>query len=170
MAKTSTVSVSPANILVMDDDESILEISQAVLSRAGHTVTLTTHGNAAVDLYQEAFAGSNPFDLVIVDLTIPGAMGGRQTLQELLKIDPRVKVILSSGYATDPAVIEPQKFGFKGALAKPFLWSDLLRMIGMTIAPPPPISSNKSTVLQSQLTEYIQPFGFLAAASTQVYV
>jgi len=123
-------------ILILEDEEYIIGVSQEILSRTGYSVAVASHGIAAVDLYRKAFLDKAPFDLVIIDLTIPGSMDGRQTMQELLKIDPAVKAIVSSGYSDDPILMEPHKYGFKDKLAKPFLTKELLRVVGTNIAPP----------------------------------
>ena len=123
-------------ILILEDEEYIIDVSQEILSRTGYSVTVASHGIAAVDLYRKAFLDKAPFDLVIIDLTIPGPMDGRQTMQELLKIDPAVKAIVSSGYSDDSILMEPHKYGFKDKLAKPFLTKELLRVVGTNIAPP----------------------------------
>ena len=125
-------------ILILEDEEYIIDVSQEILSRAGYSVTVASHGIEAIDLYRKAFLENVPFDLVIIDLTIPGPMDGRQTMQELLKIDPAVKAIVSSGYSDDSILMEPHKYGFKDKLTKPFLTKELLRIVGTNIAPPPP--------------------------------
>jgi two-component system, cell cycle sensor histidine kinase and response regulator CckA len=164
-----------AKILVMDDQEEILAICQAILSHNGYAVTVATHGTAAINLYQKALSEQKPYDLVIVDLTIPGTMDGRRTMQELLKIDPSVKAIVSSGNPDDPILAEPHKYGFKGKLAKPYLTEALLRVIEHALIPPPPLLRSKHTITQgkratikSELPHSVRPFRFLAAAPAQV--
>jgi CheY-like chemotaxis protein len=79
----------------------------------------------AIDLYQEAKDAGTPFDAVIMDLTIPGGMGGNETLERLLAIDPNVRAILSSGYLNAPIMAEYKKYGFSGVVTKPYSINDL---------------------------------------------
>ena len=76
--------------------------------------------SSAVGAYESAKGQGRPFNVVILDLTIRDGVGGQETIRELLKIDPAVKAIVMSGYLNDPAVLEPERYGFKGVLTKPF--------------------------------------------------
>jgi len=107
-------------ILVLDDEEVICELVTYTLSSQGYTVIEAQDGQTAVRLYEEALKAGQPFDLVMMDLTIPGGMGGREAIQELKKIDPNVKAIVSSGYAMDPIMSQCREYGFCGAIPKPF--------------------------------------------------
>ncbi|MEI6560830.1 MAG: PAS domain S-box protein [Verrucomicrobiota bacterium] len=107
-------------ILVIDDEEVICELINYTLSALGYTVLESRDGKTAIQLYQEAFDAGHPFDLVIMDLTIPGGMGGRGAMQELKKINPQVKAIVSSGYTLDPVMCHFEEYGFCGSIAKPF--------------------------------------------------
>ena len=107
-------------VLVLDDEEIICELITYTLSSLGYTVAECRDGKTAVQLYQEALDAGKPFDLVIMDLTIPGGMGGREAVQELKKIDPGAKVIVSSGYAMDPIMTQCKDYGFCGSISKPF--------------------------------------------------
>ena len=107
-------------ILVMDDEEVICELINYSLSALGHEVVDCREGKTALRLYKEALDAREPFDLVIMDLTIPGGIGGRETMQELQKIDPSAKAIVSSGYALDPIMCHFKDYGFCGSIAKPF--------------------------------------------------
>ena len=104
----------------MDDEDGVREIIGRTLSGMGHTVELAQDGQMAIELCKAAGLQGRGFDVVILDLTIRGGMGGRETLQELLKIDPRIKAIAMSGYALDPVILAPERHGFKGVLTKPF--------------------------------------------------
>ena len=86
----------------------------------GHEVELVEDGQRAVEAYESAKSQGRPFDAVILDLTVRAGVGGQEAIQALLKIDPAVKAIVMSGYANDPVVLEPERYGFKGVLAKPF--------------------------------------------------
>jgi len=108
------------HILIMDDDPIIRETSSEMLSYLGFKVVSAECGEDAIDLYCEMRKSGHPFDLVIMDLTIPAGMGGRETIVELLKLDPDAVAIVSSGYSNDPVMAQFEKYGFKGALEKPF--------------------------------------------------
>jgi len=82
-------------------------------------------GRDAVALYRRARAGGAPFAAVVLDLTIPGGMGGEQTMAELRRLDPEVRAIAASGYANDPVMAHRERYGFKAALPKPFTRADL---------------------------------------------
>ena len=112
-------------VLVMDDDEMVRETTGAMLNSIGYQAVLVSDGLEAIKQYTEALVGSNPFDAVIMDLTIPGGMGGRDAISIILRHDPGVKALVSSGYANDPILANPSKYGFKGALVKPFHINDL---------------------------------------------
>lgn len=112
-------------ILLMDDDEGVRQITGDVLKRLGYMVELAGDGSRAIDLYQKAGEAGKPFDAVIIDLTIPGGMGGNETLERLMAIDPNVRAILSSGHLNDPTMTEYKKYGFRGVLTKPYRIHDL---------------------------------------------
>jgi PAS domain S-box-containing protein len=116
-------------ILVMDDEEWIRKTVGALLQRAGHEVELAEDGKSAIEAYGRAKSLAHPFDAVLLDLTIRGGMGGQEAIRELLKIDPNVKAIVMSGYADDPAILEPENHGFKGVLAKPFDFPSLIKIL-----------------------------------------
>jgi PAS domain S-box-containing protein len=107
-------------ILIMDDEVMIQEVSATILTSCGYQVELATDGAAALKAYRAAMGKGSPFDLVIMDLTIPGGMGGKDAIKKLLELDPAAKVIASSGYSTDPIIANYTKYGFKGRLIKPF--------------------------------------------------
>jgi len=114
-----------AKILVMDDDEVLQEIISEMLEFAGHEVEIAADGQQAVDMYQQAMKAGEPFDVVIADLTVPGGMGGKEMAAELLEIDQVVKVIVSSGYSSDPVMANFADYGFKAVIAKPYKMEDL---------------------------------------------
>ncbi|MCX6967229.1 MAG: PAS domain S-box protein [Verrucomicrobia bacterium] len=107
-------------VLVLDDEEVICELISYSLTAQGYQVVESREGNAALRLYKQALEAGEPFDLVIMDLTIPGGMGGREALQELMKMDPGARAIVASGYATDPIMLHYKEYGFCGSIAKPF--------------------------------------------------
>jgi PAS domain S-box-containing protein len=107
-------------ILVMDDEAPIRDLIKQGLTDAGYAVTTAQDGQQAIDEYVAALGSGKPYDLVIMDLTIPGAMGGKEAIIELQKADPGVRAIVSSGYSNDPVMAEPARYGFRGVLTKPF--------------------------------------------------
>ena len=116
-------------ILVMDDEESLRNLTQAMLGRLGYKVETAKDGVEAISKYKEHLESGNPFDVVILDLTIKGGMGGDQTIKELIKIDPGVKAIVCSGYFNDPVMANYKEHGFRGVLAKPYQKQDIERLL-----------------------------------------
>jgi PAS domain S-box-containing protein len=110
----------PAKILVMDDEKMVCTLASKILTPCGYTVASAPDAQEAVALYRQALETGVPFDLVIMDLTIPGGPGGKEVIQDLLALDPHVRAIVSSGYADDPVMSSPAKYGFKGTVAKPY--------------------------------------------------
>lgn len=116
-------------ILLMDDEGAIRYTAKKILSHYGYDVTEAIDGEEAIELYKLARDSGKPYDLVITDLTVPGGMGGKETTKELLKIDPNVKVIVSSGYSTDPVMANYKDFGFIGVVAKPYKIDELTTVV-----------------------------------------
>ncbi|MBN2545382.1 MAG: PAS domain S-box protein [Spirochaetes bacterium] len=116
----NALSVGKGKILYMDDEESILRIAQKILAKLGYEVDVASNGFTTVYKYKNALKNTSPYDCVILDLTIPGSVGGKETLEYLLKIDPNVKAIVTSGYSNDTILANYKDYGFKGAIKKPF--------------------------------------------------
>lgn len=112
-------------ILVMDDEELIRRIAGEMLKACGHDVEWAKHGEEAISKYQAAKAAGSPFDVVIVDLTIKGGLGGKETIARLREIDPAVKAIVSSGYSDDTVLSDFSQYGYKARLAKPYKFEEL---------------------------------------------
>ena len=121
-------------ILVMDDELSIRRMAQRLLETAGFIVECAADGAEAVRLYEEALHRGAQFSAAILDITIPGGMGGRETVQLLKKINPAVKAIVSSGYSTDAIMAAPADFGFVGVVGKPYRPADLLAELRRVLA------------------------------------
>jgi two-component system, cell cycle sensor histidine kinase and response regulator CckA len=124
-------------ILVMDDEEVVRKLVRRLLQQMGHEVELAEDGQSAVAAYESAKDQGHPFDAVILDLTIRDGVGGQETIRELLKIDPTVKAIVVSGYSNDPALLEPERYGFKGVLRKPFDRHSLRTVLARVLEPAP---------------------------------
>jgi PAS domain S-box-containing protein len=120
-------------VLFMDDEEAMRELIKQTLSRLNCDVALTSRGEDAIELYGAAMQENKPFDLVFLDLTVKGGMGGRETIRQLLAIDPDVTAVVCSGYTEDPAMTHFAEYGFVGALAKPFLKNDLQKILEITL-------------------------------------
>lgn len=116
---------SSFHILLMDDEEIARKVATQLLERLGHTTDTAVHGDEAIKKYTEGIKTGKPFDLVIMDLTIRDGKGGKKTIEELLKIYPEAKVIVSSGYSSGPIMANFSSYGFSGKLAKPFMAADL---------------------------------------------
>jgi len=121
------------NILFMDDDENIRKFMKSMIERLGYDVELAKDGEETMALYAKAMEEGKPFNAVIMDLTVPGGMGGKETIKELLKIDPNVTAIVSSGYSNDPVMAEYQNYGFKGVMAKPYKMKELSELLDRII-------------------------------------
>jgi len=116
-------------ILVMDDEEVVRDVVGDLLKILGYQVEFAEDGDGMIELYRKARESAQPFDAVIMDLTVPGGMGGKESIQKLIKIDPEVKAVVSSGYSNDPVMADCRKYGFSGVVAKPFKIEDLSQVL-----------------------------------------
>lgn len=121
-------------ILVMDDDDIIRDVAGKMLTKLGYEVDFARDGSEAIELYKKSKNSGRPFDVVIIDLTIPGGMGGRETMQKLLEIDPHVKAIVSSGYSDDAVMSNYTNYNFKGVIAKPYRIEELSKTVRSVLA------------------------------------
>jgi CheY-like chemotaxis protein len=120
-------------ILLMDDEQIILDVTQEVLKFLGYEVMFAREGQEAIDLYKQEKNAGAPFDLVILDLSIPEGMGGKDTIGQLKAFDPDVKAVVSTGYANDPAVLDFVGYGFSGKLSKPYKINELKSILEQLI-------------------------------------
>ena len=120
-------------VLVMDDEAIIRESLGELLAELGYEAEFAGDGREALAKYKNAFSSGRPFDSVIMDLTIPGGMGGKEVIKELLVFDPEVTAIVSSGYSKDPVMANYQQYGFSAVLAKPLRLEEVARVINMTV-------------------------------------
>jgi CheY-like chemotaxis protein len=116
-------------ILVMDDEEEVRMVLRNMLSHIGYDFEFAIDGREVIELYQRALESGEPFDVVILDLTVSGRMGGKEAMIELLKIDPDIKAIVSIGYSNDPVMAQSRRYGFKGVIAKPYKIEELSRLL-----------------------------------------
>ena len=117
--------MSNGRILIMDDEEIIQDVLSNMLDFLGYETEVAIDGAQAIEKYTQAAQSGTSFDIIIMDLTIPGGLGGKETIRDLLKLDPEVKAIVSSGYSTDPVVMNYAEYGFKGVINKPFKIDEL---------------------------------------------
>jgi signal transduction histidine kinase/ActR/RegA family two-component response regulator len=120
-------------VLVLDDEAGIRDVMTQMLQSLGFDSETVAEGGEAVEHYRAAFSAGRRFDAVVLDLTIPGGMGGAQALRWLLDIDPEVRAVAASGYTDDPVLAEYRKCGFRGALRKPFGVKELERVLGAAL-------------------------------------
>jgi len=116
----------PGRVLIMDDEEAIRAVMKAMLTRKGFSVDTAEDGAATLERYRNAMEGGEPYDAVVLDMTIPGGMGGKETMERLREIDPAVRAIVSSGYSQDPVMASYADYGFLAALPKPYRIQDLV--------------------------------------------
>ncbi|MDP2139093.1 MAG: ATP-binding protein, partial [Candidatus Didemnitutus sp.] len=118
-----------ARVLFMDDEEPIREMAGRFIKRLGGTFEGAPDGATAIRLFEEARTAGRPFDVVVMDLTVPGGMGGREAVERLLQIDPKVRAIVSSGYSRDPVLGSYRRHGFCAILPKPYSLDQLHKIL-----------------------------------------
>jgi len=115
-----TLALGEGRILVMDDEDRVRVAAGLMLKRLGYEPAFARDGTEAIEMHRKAVASGKPYEIFILDLTVPGGMGGIETLKKLLKSDPRIKAVVSSGYSTDPIMSDFKRYGFLSALMKPY--------------------------------------------------
>jgi CheY-like chemotaxis protein len=120
-------------ILVMDDEEIDREVIGEMLRRISFSAEFASDGEETVELYRKAGSAGEPFDALIMDLVIPGRMGGKEAINKLLEIDPEVKAIVTSGYSNDPILMDFRSYGFSGVLPKPFNVDELNQVLNRVL-------------------------------------
>lgn len=124
------ISSCSGTVILMDDDESVRRVASKMLTELGFEVVLADDGKKAIQLYIERLQSGKKTDAVILDLTVPGGMGGEETIKQLKVIDPKVKAFVSSGYAHGPIMAQSQQFGFIDVIPKPYEINELKKMLG----------------------------------------
>ena len=119
-----------SRIMLMDDEEMVRNVIKEMLIIFGHDVVLAADGNEAIAAFKDA---DPPIDLIIMDLTIPGGMGGKEAVQKILDMDKNAKIIVSSGYSNDPIMANYNDYGFSGAIVKPFQVQELTDIINKVL-------------------------------------
>jgi CheY-like chemotaxis protein len=121
-------------ILVMDDEAIVLEVSKNMIEALGHDVDVATDGESATEKYRQALASDNPFDVIILDLTVKGGMGGEETVKRLREMDPSVRAVVASGYSDNPVLLNFKAHGFSAVLSKPFSLAALRECLGALVS------------------------------------
>jgi len=127
--KKTAFPLDKTRVLIMDDEEAIRNLTTRILTHNGCFVTTAATGEEALSAYKAAQSSHQPFDVVILDLTIRGGMGGKDTMQRLREIDPAVRAIVSSGYSTAPIMANYKKYGFHGIVPKPYQAETLIQAV-----------------------------------------
>ena len=124
---------SKGKVLLMDDEQIILDVTLEVLKFLGYSVMFAREGAAAIEIYKNEKAAGVPFDLVILDLSVPDGMGGKEAIGLLKAFDPDVKAVISTGFSNDPVVLDFARYGFSGKLTKPYKINDLKKVLEQLI-------------------------------------
>ncbi|MHA1746162.1 MAG: ATP-binding protein, partial [Promethearchaeota archaeon] len=120
-------------ILLMDDDKQILIVAKKLLTRLGYSVEVVESGELVIEQYLASKQNNQSYDVIILDLTVRGGLGGLETLKKLKQLDPEMKVIVTSGYSNDPVLSNFQNYGFDGKIEKPFVIETMSRVISEII-------------------------------------
>ncbi len=129
-------SADTRRVLVMDDEPPICELAREMLTQEGYLVGTASNGEEAIEMYGKALGSGQPYDVVILDMTVRGGLGGRETLVKLLEIDPGVRAIVSSGYSQDAMMSRYRDYGFRGVVSKPYSVTELTQGVEQAIQQP----------------------------------
>jgi CheY-like chemotaxis protein len=127
-----------ARVLFMDDEEPIRGMAAVFMQRLGYDCEMAADGAEAVRKYREALEAGHRFEAVIMDLTVPGGMGGREAMEHLQRLDPEVRAMVTSGYSRDPVMANHRAHGFRTVLPKPYGLDQLRRTLGELLDGSPP--------------------------------
>jgi len=125
LPSTNDIKFGHGNILIMDDEPQIRKVLGQMVETCGYTFQAVPDGEEAIRVFRQAQDSGTPFSAVILDLTIPGGLGGKEVVKEMLSLDPQLRAIVVSGYSNDPVLANYEEYGFKGRVAKPFNLIDL---------------------------------------------
>ena len=132
-SKSEAEFLGSGNVLIMDDEEIVREVAGEIIHYLGFEIDFAKDGEEALEKYSQAMRNGEPFAVVIMDLTVPGAMGGGEAIKKLLEIDPQAKAIVSSGYSNNPIMANFNKFGFKGVISKPFRLDEIKKTLEIVL-------------------------------------
>lgn len=125
----SPVTSEAVTVIIMDDEKPVREVAVLMLERLGHVALEAENGEELLAIFKDSQKSAHPIDIILMDLTVPGGMGGKEAMLKVLRIDPDARAIVSSGYSNDPVMANYTKHGFKAAVTKPFLLEDLQHAI-----------------------------------------
>jgi PAS domain S-box-containing protein len=118
-------------VLIMDDERTIRDVAVRMFKKLGYEAVTAANGEEAIQAVKEAIDNKRRFEIVVMDLTVPGAMGGKDAVPIIKKIDPTIKAIVSSGYADDPVMANHTEYGFDGVMGKPYVIADMREALGV---------------------------------------
>ncbi len=127
--KTPEITTGGGRILVMDDEDMVRKVTKFMLEHHGYEVILVCDGAEVIEQYRRAMLDGRPFDVVLMDLTIPGGMGGKEAIAKLLELDPEVRAIVASGYSNDPVMADYRSHGFRMVIPKPYTIEELISTV-----------------------------------------
>jgi signal transduction histidine kinase/ActR/RegA family two-component response regulator len=133
-ARATPIVRGQGRVLIMDDEEVVRRVASKIVSTLGYEVAAATDGRDAIEQWQRAHEQGSPFDVVIMDLTVPGGVGGREAIRELLALDPKAKAIVSSGYSDNPVMANYREYGFCDVLGKPYSVADVSRTLSSVLS------------------------------------
>jgi DNA-binding NtrC family response regulator len=132
---SSTIQELFGNILVIEDDLVIHDVLKRLLHKLGLESVFAMDGKSALDVFQRSMSETNRFNVVLIDLTLQGTMNGIEVVKKIHEIDPQIKCIITSGYTNDPVMINYAKYGFSGAISKPYTISQFYEVMQKALKP-----------------------------------